>query len=228
MSSTKTSAKKAVTTDAILNGNNKASTNKVRKSVNNPKTTAKQLAAQKQLKLEQQLAAIKQELTEAKKANKGTKPVIYLRDGITGKDLTRANKGAKQVISSHLHSLSFCLNTIKKFINKDGQIWNIETKQFDKVPALTSMFPTAKVKDIIPANVLRFRTEKQLERAKEQIEKLGTERFTIATVLNWLTQYYKARNGYIKPQSKAVTELEKHLENQSVSYIKPQSKAITK
>jgi hypothetical protein len=206
MKQVKNSPKKAVTTDAILNGDNKVSTNKVRKSVNNPKPTAKQLAAQKQMLLEQQLAAIKQELTEAKKANKGTKQVTYLREGFTGKDLTRANKGTKQVISSHLHSLSFCLNTIKKFVNKDGQIWNIETKQFDKVPALTSMFPAAKVNDIIPANVLKFRTEKQLERAKDQIEKFGAERFTVATVLNWLNQYYKAKNGYIKPQNKVITK----------------------
>lgn len=206
MKSVKNATKKAVTTNEILNSGNKANKAHLRKNVNNPKATTKQLAAQKQLQIEKQLSELKQQLAEAKKANKGTKQIIYLRDGITGKDLTKSIKGTKQITSAHLHSLSFCLNTIKKFVSKDGQIWNLDTKQFDKVPALTSLFPTAKVSDVIPANVLKFRTEKQLERAKEHIEKFGAERFTISQVLNWLTQYYKSKNGYIKPQNKVITK----------------------
>lgn len=191
MTTVKTATKKAVTTDQILNHGNKP--NKAKKPTAKKQVTNNNV--QDVAAMQEEIKRLQEQVKEAKKAN--PKQVIYLANGVTGKQLQRNAKGTKEVINSNLHSLSFCLNTLKKYVNKDGSIFNPETQTRETVPAFTKSFPNAKVSDITPANVLKYRTEKQLEAAKLQLAKYGYERFTIAQVLGWLTKHYKAINGYV-------------------------------
>lgn len=197
MQSVKNATKKAVTTSAILNSGNKV--NKVRKGSSKGAKVTPNNAANVQA-MQEQIKMLQEQVKEAKKAN--PKTIVYLAQGETGKSLQRKAKGVKEVINSNLHSLSFCLNTLKKYVNKDGSIFNPETGTKETVPAFIKAFPTAKVSDITPANVLKYRTEKQLDAAKLQLAKYGYERFTIAQVLGWLTKHYKAVNGYVAKVSK--------------------------
>lgn len=191
MSTVKNATKKAVTTEQILNSGNKV--NKVRKgSAKGVKVTPNKVESIEAIKV--QMLELQNQLKEAKKAS--PKQIIYLAQGETGKSLQKKAKGVKEVINSNLHSLSFCLNTLKKYVNKDGSVFNPETGTKETVPAFIKAFPTAKVSDITPANVLKYRTDKQLEAAKIQLAKYGYERFTIAQVLGWLTKHYKTVNGY--------------------------------
>lgn len=192
MATVKSATKKVVTSSQILNDGNKP--NKVRKGsskgVKAPTSKGESIEA-----IKAQMLELQQQLKEAKKAN--VKTVVYLAQGETGKSLQRKAKGVKEVINSNLHSLSFCLNTLKKYVNRDGTIFNPETQTKETVPAFVKAFPSAKVSDITPANVLKYRTEKQLDAAKLQLAKYGYERFTIAQVLGWLTKHYKTVNGYV-------------------------------
>lgn len=192
MGTVKAATKKVVTSSQILNDGNKVA--KVRKgSSKGAKVIPSKGENIEEIKA--QMLELQQQLKEAKKAN--PKTVVYLAQGETGKSLQRKAKGVKEVINSNLHSLSFCLNTLKKYVNKDGTIFNPETQTREQVPAFIKAFPSAKVSDITPANVLKYRTDKQLEAAKIQLAKYGYERFTIAQVLGWLTKHYKTVNGYV-------------------------------
>ena len=191
MSTVKSATKKVVTSSQILNDGNKVT--KVRKGSSKGAKVATSKGESIEV-IKAKMLELQQQLKEAKKAN--GKTVIYLAQGETGKSLQRKAKGVKEVINSNLHSLSFCLNTLKKYVNKDGSIFNPETGTKETVPAFIKAFPSAKVSDITPANVLKYRTDKQLEAAKLQLAKYGYERFTIAQVLGWLTKHYKTVNGY--------------------------------
>lgn len=196
MANVKSATKKAVTTDAILNSGNKVGKAK--------KPTTKKVVTNSNVQdvavMQEQIRLLQEQVKEAKKAS--PKQVVYLANGVTGKQLQRSAKGAKEVINRNLHSLSFCLNMLKKYVNKDGTIFNPETQTREIIPAFTKSFPHAKISDITPANVLKYRTEKQLDAAKLQLAKYDYERFTIAQVLGWLTKHYKAINGYVVKSTK--------------------------
>jgi hypothetical protein len=215
MKQVKNSSKKAVTTDAILNGNSKSSTNKVRKSVNNPKPTAKQKFQSEieRLTKESELAKLAakelaEKLAATKKASGTIKQVVYLAEGATLKDLQKSKKATTQTINKDSHSISYCLKVISNYFSKDTRMYNPETKVWENVTALKKQFPKAVWKEITPEKVLSFATDLQKLRQSQQFEKVGYIRYTIPTVLTWVIAYFKVRNGYVKSAAKVVKVVE--------------------
>lgn len=160
------------------------------------------------LTLQQQLDAAKAEVKALQNAKKAevkagkSKQVIYLKDGVTGKELTQSAKGLTNATNEQALSLSKVLNLVKVQVNKQGFIM-VDGARVATVP-LINLFPSAKKADITPANLLPFRTDAQKAKGIEQLAKYGFERFTVAQVRQWAVSFYKAKNGYIKPLGKVV------------------------
>jgi len=171
----------------LLNGKTRHDRKKVQTVV---PTLQQQLdAAKEQVK---QLQAEKKALPKAEK----TKQVIYLAMGETSKDLQRKAKGLTNAVNETALSLSKVLNLVKAHVNKDGFV--IEDGVRVATKSLVSAFPSAKVSDLTPANLLPFRTDAQKAKGIEQLAKYGFERFTVSQVRQWAVAYYKAKNGYVR------------------------------
>ena len=180
----------SVSTASLLNGKTRHDRNKRKGNVN--------VKAEKPLtvaELTAQLAATKSQLAEARKQSKVTaKTPVYLREGITGKQVNAAAKGLNQVIKAETGSLSYCLNHVRKNIGKPTT-YILDGVKVNE-PSLLSMYPKAKASELTPANVLKFRTAKQVEKGVEQLAKVGFERFTFGQVIQWSKNYFKHSNGF--------------------------------
>lgn len=93
------------------------------------------------------------------------KRVVFLVEGMSGKQLTQAKINANNASKTETKSISFCINQV----NKHAQDF---LKSFAKYNE----------KDINPKKLLAFRTEKETER--------GT--FSVWLVMQLITRMYKA------------------------------------
>jgi hypothetical protein len=91
--------------------------------------------------------------------------VVYLREGMTGKQLTQAKLNANNASKTETKSVSFCIGQVKKH----GQDF-------------LASFSKYKEADINPKKLLSFRTEKE--------EARGT--FSVWLVMQLITRMYKA------------------------------------
>lgn len=193
---TKVSGTTSVSTASLLNGKTRHDRKGVRKSTNTPlKAIAAITVEEKLAKALSEVAALRTEKKNLPKAAK-SKQVAYLREGVTGKQLATSAKGLGNAINEQALSLSKVLALVKANVSKVGFI--IEEGKRIITPALIAQFPTAKVADITPANLLVYRTPAQIAKGQEQIAKYGFERFTVAAVRSWAVSFYKAKNGYVR------------------------------
>ena len=109
-------------------------------------------------------AIVVSEVAPKKKAN--APKVVYLKEGVTGKQLLKAKIEANNKNKEELHSISFCIKQIKR-----------HGKQF------TKLIKGFNEKDLTPANLLPMRTEKEQERTK----------FTFWMVEQLIVRFYKAK-----------------------------------
>lgn len=93
------------------------------------------------------------------------KRIVFLVEGMSGKQLTQAKINANNASKTEVKSISFCINQV----NKHAQDF---LKSFAKYNE----------KDINPKKLLAFRTEKETER--------GT--FSVWLVMQLITRMYKA------------------------------------
>ena len=192
---------KSVSMATLLNGKTRHDRSKVKPSFNLPiekALTAAQLVIQ--------VAALKEQLAIAKKAERVTataKTPIYLKEGITGKQVTGAFQGHRKAVEAATFTLSGCL----KLIVKQAVFYKPQTITIlgviTTVPALSTLFPTVKVSSITPANLIPFMGAKQVVRVADGLAANGYERFTIGQVLGLIKAYLKSANGYV-PKAKGV------------------------
>ena len=93
------------------------------------------------------------------------KRVVFLVEGVTGKNLTQAKINANNASKTEVKSISFCINQVNK-----------HAQEFLK------SFSSFNEKDINPKKLLAFRTEKE--------EARGT--FSVWLVMQLITRMYKA------------------------------------
>lgn len=117
-----------------------------------PKTNAKQTISVKTKGVKQVVA------TEKKR-------VVFLIEGMSGKQLQQAKINANNASKTEVKSISFCINQV----NKHAQDFLKSFSSFNE-------------KDINPKKLLAFRTEKETER--------GT--FSVWLVMQLITRMYKA------------------------------------
>jgi len=95
---------------------------------------------------------------------KAKSKVVYLKEGMTGKQLQKLKINANNASKEEVKSISWCI----KQVDKHGQ---------DFLNSFSNYSPS----DITPANLLPLRTEKQVER--------GT--FSVWLVTQLITKFYK-------------------------------------
>ena len=93
------------------------------------------------------------------------KKVTYLKEGVTGKQLTRLKINANNASKDETKTISWCI----KQLNAHGQ-------------EFLNSFANYSPSDIIPSKLLPFRTEKEVARGK----------FSVWLVAQLITRMYKA------------------------------------
>lgn len=93
------------------------------------------------------------------------KKVTYLKEGVTGKQLTRLKINANNASKDETKTISWCI----KQVNTHGQ-------------EFLNSFANYSPSDIIPSKLLPFRTEKEIARGK----------FSVWLVTQMITRMYKA------------------------------------
>lgn len=93
------------------------------------------------------------------------KKVTYLKEGVTGKQLTRLKIDANTASKDETKTISWCI----KQVNTHAQEFLASFEAYDP-------------KDIVPSKLLSFRTEKEEARGK----------FSVWLVMQLITRMYKA------------------------------------
>jgi hypothetical protein len=120
---------------------------------------------------------------------KKVEQLVYLKAGVSGKQLTSAKKAVNAAWKAEASTVSFCLAQVKK---------NLHTSYVDEqgntALPLSKLFQKCEVNKLIPANILPFLTDAQITRHAEQVASGKEKRFGVYMVLGLCIKYLRAAN----------------------------------